>query len=227
MTRTVQRSSLGRRRKGDLHSPKGEAKMHSAKLELTRSSPLHPGDLDSSAAPSKGPKSLGSADLDLAREWLTSELLLRGVQKPVVFRARKGHGVEVKDGKRKLGQLDNTELLTHDTSAIDGVFRIRGCLKVELNPADAAESSWLLFGLPRAVVAGQGAAGLWLFRVRGCRGGGQHSGARQVCFVAPSEPSRPVPAMVHIYLDANQGFPLSALVAGGGTASGPGPPGGC
>lgn len=158
----VQRKSQGHRKKGDLHSPKGEVLGHSANDEHSSSSALHLGDLDSRAAPSQ--KSLGSPELDSSREWLASELLSRGVQKPVIFRARKGHGVEVKDGKRKLGQLENAELLARDTVAVDSLFRIRGCLKIELDPKEAAEHGWLLFALARAVVAGQRAAVLSLLR---------------------------------------------------------------
>jgi len=176
--KTVQRSGQGRRRKGDLHSPKGEAKVHSANTELKRSVPLHPGDLGSSAEP-KRPKSLGSKELDEARDWLIAELSSMGVAKPVVFRGRKGHGVEVKDGRRKLGGIDNADLITRNVHAVEDLFRLHGSVTIEIDPKAAHAHKDILFGVCRALVAGQRAVMRALYR-------GEHDtpAARDPDFVA-------------------------------------------
>jgi hypothetical protein len=158
----VQRSGDGRRKKGDLHSPKGEAKKHSANRDPKRSRPLDPGDRLQSAE--RQPKSLGSEELDKSRDWLISELVARGVIKPVVYRGRKGHGVEVRDGRKLLGGIDNGDLVARNVQAVDDLFRLPGCVTVEIDPKDAKTYEWMLFGITRAVVKGQRAVVLSLLR---------------------------------------------------------------
>lgn len=141
------RRVAGRKRRnsehaGDLHSPYGEAKKHSANGDPKRSPTI----------PHVVPPL--SADDAASKEWLEREVGKLGAESPRA--SLNGQRVWiVRDGRQKLGALSYDDVASRDEAAVRGLFDLRSAVAVEFSPKALGDTAWMLWRIVDAVTHGQ------------------------------------------------------------------------